>query len=102
MKRIIMCALLTGLSVSAHASQLNGKYPVCTSKAGFERLQAAIKHNDEKGFAKVMKKDCFMPAPGSKIDKIVSSGWKNGIAQIKVYADGELYDLWTNTESLLD
>ena len=41
-----------------------------------------------------------MPQEGMPVEKVVARGWTDGVAQLKVYADGELYDVWTNTESL--
>ncbi|EBS4105264.1 hypothetical protein ZD86_02250 [Salmonella enterica subsp. enterica] len=105
MKKIILLALvLSGMTTTAFAEgmKLNGKYPVCTSESAFNRLQAIMTHNDEKSFAKIMAHECFMPEAGTEVDNVVSMGWTNGIAQVKVYKDGNLYDLWTNTESLMD
>lgn len=101
MKKLFFLAIFTlGLSTSAMALQLNGNYPVCISQDAFERLTAILKHKDEAAFKKIMTSECFMPEAGIKIDKVVSRGWTNGIAQVKIYTDGKLYDLWTNTESL--
>lgn len=105
MKKIILFALaLSGVTTTVFAKgiTLNGKYPVCISEASFKRLQAIMTHNDEKSFAKIMANECFMPKAGTEIDDVVSMGWTSGIAQVKVYKDGDLYDLWTNTESLMD
>ncbi|EBP4179784.1 hypothetical protein BB12_01740 [Salmonella enterica subsp. diarizonae] len=105
MKKIILLALvLSGITTTACAEgiTLNGKYPVCISESAFKRLQAIMTHNDEKSFAKIMTNECFMPKAGTAVDDVVSMGWTNGIAQVKVYKDGDLYDLWTNTESLMD
>lgn len=101
MKKIITALLLVGCSFATSATQLNGKYPVCISKEGFDKLQAILKHSDEKAFKKIMTTECFMPKEGAEIEKVVSRGWTDGVAQLKVYADGELYDVWTNTESLM-
>ncbi|EGX5147816.1 hypothetical protein DQ657_27435, partial [Salmonella enterica] len=100
MKKIILLALvLSGVTTTAFAEgiTLNGKYPVCISESAFKRLQAIMTHNDEKSFAKIMTNECFMPKAGTAVDDVVSMGWTNGIAQVKVYKDGYLYDLWTNT-----
>ncbi|ATT86553.1 TPA: hypothetical protein ACXISV_003710 [Salmonella enterica subsp. enterica serovar Oranienburg] len=105
MKKIILLVLaLSSVTTTAFAEgiTLNGKYPVCTSESAFKRLQAIMTHNDEKSFAKIMANECFMPKAGIAVDDVVSMGWTNGIAQVKVYKDGDLYDLWTNTESLMD
>ncbi|HHR4052779.1 TPA: hypothetical protein ACS50C_004754 [Salmonella enterica] len=105
MKKIILLALvLSSITTTAFAAgtTLNGKYPVCISESAFNRLQAILTHKDEKSFAKIMTTECFMPKAGTAVDKVVSTGWTNGIAQVKIYSDGNLYDLWTNTESLMN
>ncbi len=101
MKKLLWLAIFGfGFSTSAMALQLKGNYPVCVSQDAFERLTAILKHEDKAAFKKIMTSECFMPEAGVKIDKVVSRGWTNGIAQVKVYTDGKLYDLWTNTENL--
>lgn len=101
MKKLVTAIFLACCSFTAHAAELNGKYPVCISRDGFERLQAVLKHSDEAAFKKIMSTQCFMPKEGTHVDKVVSRGWTDGVAQVKLYADGELYDVWTNTESLM-
>lgn len=100
MKKIITAILLSGCAFASTAAQINGKYPVCISRESFDKLQAILKHGDESAFRKIMKTECFMPQEGMPVEKVVSRGWTDGVAQLKVYADGELYDVWTNTESL--
>lgn len=100
MKKIITAVFLAGCSFIATAAEINGQYPVCTSRESFDKLQAILKHSDEAAFKRIMKTECFMPKEGMPVEKVVSRGWTDGVAQLKIYADGDLYDVWTNTESL--
>lgn len=102
MKKLFLLGVFTlGLfTTSAMAMELKGDYPACISQESFERLSAILQHKDEAAFKKIMTTECFMPKAGVQIDKVVSRGWTSGIAQVKVYLDGNLYDLWTNTENL--
>lgn len=88
------------ISCSLNAASLKNKYPVCTSADAFDRLQTIAQHQDEGAFKKIMGTECFYPKEGMPVEKIESRGWTTGIAQVKIYADGKLYDLWTNSESL--
>ncbi|EPB4257486.1 TPA: hypothetical protein ACJIYU_001828 [Yersinia enterocolitica] len=99
-KRILVALLIAGFVGNTMAATLSGKHPVCTSKDSFERLFAAAKHNDLPAITEIMQTECFMPKAGLPVDKVVSMGVTSGVAQVKVYADGELFDLWANSESL--
>ncbi|HHB1471743.1 TPA: hypothetical protein ACOFFI_000292 [Yersinia enterocolitica] len=99
-KRILVALLIAGFSSGAMAVKLNGKYPVCGSADAFERLSAIALHQDEAAFTEIMQTECFMPKAGLPVDKVVTMGITTGVAQVKVYHDGQLFDLWTNSESL--
>lgn len=99
-KRILVALLIAGFSSSAIAAKLNGKYPVCESADAFERLFAAAKHNDMPAITEIMQTECFMPKAAIPVDKVVSMGVTTGVAQVTIYHNGELFDLWTNSESL--
>lgn len=99
-KRILVALLITGFSSSAIAVKLNGKYPVCESADAFERLSAIIQHQDEASFKTIMQTECFMPKVAIPVDKVVTMGITTGVAQVKIYHEGQLFDLWTNSESL--
>ncbi|HHX4816132.1 TPA: hypothetical protein ACVBYD_004553 [Yersinia enterocolitica] len=99
-KRILAAFLIAGFSSSAMAVKLNGKYPVCESADAFERLSAIIQHQDEAAFKQIMQAECFMPKASIPVDKVVTMGITTGVAQVKIYYDGQLFDLWTNSESL--
>lgn len=102
-KMIIGLALFASLvspSFAVSKLQIKGDYPVCISSDAFERLQAILQHKDEAAFKKIMTTECFMPQEGITVDKVVSRGWTNGVSHIKVYHDGRLHDLWTNTKNV--
>ncbi|CQD62890.1 hypothetical protein ACTZGB_01310 [Yersinia bercovieri] len=99
-KRILVALLIAGFSSSAIAVKLNGKYPVCESADAFERLSAIIQHQDEAAFKTIMQTECFMPKVAIPVDKVVTMGITTGVAQVKIYHEGQLFDLWTNSESL--
>ncbi|HGG8739387.1 TPA: hypothetical protein ACJJXK_000912 [Enterobacter asburiae] len=96
---ILICSGLL-VSGSALAASLKGDYPACTSEDEFNRLQSIIKHKDKESLEEIFKTSCLMPKKGVSVDKVVSMGWTSGIAHVKVYVKGNLYDLWTNTENL--
>jgi hypothetical protein len=101
MKKIIIASLLTfGLSPAAMSAQLKGDYPACISKDAFERLSAIIQHDDQEALKEISKTECFMPKKGLPIEKVESMGWTSGVAHVKIYASGQLFDLWTNSENL--
>jgi len=103
MKKLLTALIIySGLlgSASALAVNLKGDYPACISEDEFNRLQSIIQHKDKESLAEIFKTSCFMPKKGVGVDKVVSMGWTSGIAHIKVYVKGNLYDLWTNTENL--
>jgi len=100
MKKILSTATLLFISTAASAASLKGDYPACTSENAFEKLQAIIQHKDQGSYKEIMGTECFFPKKDLPVDKIVSMGWTSGVAQVKVYFKGELYDLWTNTENL--
>ncbi|ENV4171491.1 hypothetical protein ACNJ8R_004397 [Cronobacter sakazakii] len=104
MKKILIAVLLCFGVLSANqaiaAVTLSGKYPACISANEFERLSSILQHEDQEAFEEIFKTSCFMPKKGVKVDKVVSMGWTSGVAHVKVYVKGNLYDLWTNTENL--
>ncbi|WP_141399364.1 hypothetical protein [Kosakonia pseudosacchari] len=103
MKKILTALIIfSGLlgSASALAISLKGDYPACISEAEFNRLQSIIQHKDEESMTEIFKTSCLMPKKGLSVDKVVSMGWTSGIAHVKIYVKGNLYDLWTNTENL--
>lgn len=102
-KTLLMCILGLISVTNAYAVpklHLQGKYPVCTSEKAFERLQAILQHNDLESFKKIMRTECIMPDEKIEIDKVVSRGWTSGVAHVKIYIEGNLYDVWTNTENV--
>ncbi|HEJ0332315.1 TPA: hypothetical protein SLP51_000029 [Klebsiella aerogenes] len=82
------------------ATSLKGDYPACVSEDEFNRLQSIIQHQDKESLEEIFKTSCLMPKKGLSVDKVESMGWTTGIAHVKVYVKGSLYDLWTNTENL--
>lgn len=103
MKKLLTALIISsGLfgAVTALGASLKGDYPACTSEDEFNRLQSIIQHKDKESLAEIFKTSCFMPKKGVSVDKVVSMGWTSGVAHVKVYVKGSLYDLWTNTENL--
>lgn len=98
--KIALAASLMLVGLSANAAVLKGTFAACTTEKGFDRLLTIAQHKDEAAFKRIMKTDCFMPKKGLPVDSIVSRGWTTGVAHIKVYNDGNLYDLWTNSENI--
>lgn len=98
-KNILVASVIL-VSFTSSAAVIKGTFAACTSEQGFERLTTIVQHNDEAALKRIMKTDCFIPRKGLPVDTIVSRGWSTGVAHIKVYNDGDLYDLWTNSENL--
>ncbi|EPJ5101265.1 hypothetical protein ACTS35_16795 [Citrobacter freundii] len=103
MKKILTATIVSlGLmgSAAALATSLKGEYHACISEDEFNRMQSIIKHKDQEALAEIFKTSCIMPKKNLSVEKVESMGWTTGVAHVKVYVKGTIYDLWTNTENL--
>ncbi|MBD8169514.1 hypothetical protein IFU27_19605 [Erwinia persicina] len=59
---------------------------------------AIVKHADKQAFDEIMQSECLMLKRNVPVDKIVSLD--GGVGHVKVYTNGQLLDLWTNSENV--